>query len=54
MPWNLPVTAIPRRWPTGAVLARNDEAGHLARLFLFVARNGKIPGAMSAAPQPAE
>ena len=37
-----------------AVLARNDEAGHLARLFLFVARNGKNPGAMSAAPQPAE
>ncbi len=35
-----------------AILARDDEAGHLARLFLFVARNG--PGPMSAAPRPAE
>ena len=36
------------------VLARSDEVGHLARLFLFVARKGKAPGAMNAAAQPAE
>ncbi len=33
-----------------AVLSRDDEAGHLARLFLFVARNGGNPGAAGAAP----
>ncbi len=34
------------------ILARDDEAGHLARLFLHVARNGRSPGSLSAAPQP--
>ena len=37
-----------------AVLERDDEAGHLARLFLFVARNSQGPAPAGAAPQPAE
>ena len=36
-----------------AILSRDDEAGHLARLFLFMARNGQRRGPMSAVPRPA-
>ena len=32
------------------ILARDDEAGHLARLFLYVARNGPKPESLKAAP----
>lgn len=34
-----------------AVLARDDEVGHLARLFLYVARNGPKPESLKAVPQ---
>lgn len=33
------------------VLNRDDEVGHLARLFLYVARNGPKPESLEAAPQ---
>ncbi len=32
------------------ILARDDEAGHLARLFLYVALNGPKPESLKAAP----
>ena len=35
------------------ILSRDDEAGHLARLFLFVARNGQGSAPPGAAPKPA-
>ena len=35
------------------ILSRDDEAGHLARLFLFVARNGEGSAPLGAAPKPA-
>ena len=34
------------------ILARDDEAGELARLFLHVARNGQAPDSLRTAPQP--
>ena len=34
------------------ILARDDEAGELARLFLHVARNGQAPDSPRTAPQP--
>lgn len=34
-----------------AVLARDDEVGHLARLFLYVARNGPRPDTLKAVQQ---
>ncbi len=34
-----------------AVLARDDEVGHLARLFLYVARNGPRPETLKAVQQ---
>ena len=32
------------------ILGRDDEAGHLARLFLYVARKGPKPESLKAAP----
>lgn len=34
------------------VLARDDEVGHMARLFLYVARNGSPPDPLKPAPLP--
>ncbi len=34
------------------ILARDDEAGELARLFLHLARNGQAPDSLRTAPQP--
>ena len=38
--------------PDRQILARDDEAGQLARLFLHVARNGQAPDSLRTAPQP--
>ena len=49
---NWRATAARIRTPDSKVLARDDEVGHLARLFLYVARNGPGPDSLKDLPRP--